>query len=778
MEFHTRDNETVHGNSGFWDDGDELTLWFDNLRLVDQDQGTIRWQTDGSATTYYVYFDTLAHKGHTLPDRGDPGPATMTGAAGAPEAGGYFHRVEGASTEEMSIWAAPPVEKIIKTQVAPSATAPLRIWAARDEFEPFQLVVRSPVAQSSAVSISDFVKDGDVIPVEQVTLHRVDYVSLTRLSDAYGRLGDWPDPLYPLAMGATVGFPAEENQPLWFTVHVPHDAAPGIYSATVSIGAATIPVELGVWDFALPREIHLAGEWGFGWSRVVEAYGGTSGGSVQDCYWSLVDTLYEHFADHRLTPKGVGWPAGLNYPGGVKYDCAGDLDPDAWGDWDFHTLAQKYLQGNELDNGTGFPSFLIKGPSSNWAPASRPSSFCEEDRGTDPPGNTVYNAKWFQYWDAVSDYVGATADYADKGYYHIVNEPQTFDDYDIVAYLAQQTKVSAPEVRILVSEQVEPAIYANATYPNAKIDVWMPTISNYQVTRAHDRQQHHGEDVWWYFLYGDRPPLPNPTIIDRPGLEARIIPWLAWRERVGGLVYYSTTDWNPDPWADPWINDGNGDGFLFYPPKDGTVAYDPCQPQSNRLVTSIRWELLREGMEDYEYLWLVNGGDPEIGVANDADALTDGLIGSRTAFSRVPTDIYETRALLAAQLTGPSASKSASGSTIGVGETFDYVLAYDAGDAAHTLTLTDEVPAATTVVTATGSIAPMPSVNEQIVAWTVEVDRGQTVTLTITARGTDAGRVTNTATFSGTQVLEASSQILVYQSQVFLPLILRGPQAR
>ena len=37
MEFHTRDNETVNDNSGLWDDGDQLTLWFDNLRLVDQD---------------------------------------------------------------------------------------------------------------------------------------------------------------------------------------------------------------------------------------------------------------------------------------------------------------------------------------------------------------------------------------------------------------------------------------------------------------------------------------------------------------------------------------------------------------------------------------------------------------------------------------------------------------------------------------------------------------------------------------------------------------------
>ena len=124
-------------------------------------------------------------------------------------------------------------------------------------------------------------------------------------------------------------------------MHVPRDAAPGIYTATVTIGSATIPVELEVWDFALPQEIHLAGEWGFGWSSVVEAYKGTIGGSVQPCYWDLVDALYEDFADHRLTPKGVGWPAGLNYPGGVEYDCAGGLDPDAWGDWDFHTLAQQ-----------------------------------------------------------------------------------------------------------------------------------------------------------------------------------------------------------------------------------------------------------------------------------------------------------------------------------------------------------------------------------------------------------------------------------------------------
>jgi hypothetical protein len=676
------------------------------------------------------------------------------------------------------VWAAPPVEKILKTNAVPVASATLRIQAAKDEFEPFQLVVRSGSTQNLSVSISDFTQGGDTISASNVTLHRVDYVPLSQLSDDFGRIGDWPDPLYPIAMGSNVNFPPGTNQPLWFTVHVPRNAVAGVYDATVTIGLATIPVELEVWDFALPQEMHLPGEWGFGWSNVVETYQGTIGGSVQPCYWTLVDALYEDFADHRLTPKSVGWPAGLNF----DYDCnTGILDPDNGGNiWYFESTAQKYLRGDALDNGTGFPSFLIKGPSDNWPPASRPSSFCGQSRGTDPPGNSGYNTKWFQYWSAVSGYLGSNPDYAAKGYYHIVNEPQTGleagvgNHYDIVAYLAQQTKATAPNVRILVSEQVEADIYNNPTYPGAKIDIWMPTISNYQVEKAHDRQLNHSEDVWWYFLYGDRPPLPNPTIIDRIGLEARITPWLAWLERVEGLLYYSTTDWSPNPWSQPWLNDGNGDGFMFYPPQDSTIAFDACNAQSNRLVSSIRWELLREGMEDYEYLWLLNEGDPQIGVTHAADTLAGQFIDSRTLFSRVPSDLYATRAAIAAQLTGPSASKSADKSAVAENETFHYRLVYHADDTAHTVVISDTVPAATMVITATGSKSPAPSVAGQLVNWTVSVAGQETVTLTIEARGVITTQVTNTATFSNPQqILSDSVQVLVYADQIYLPVVFK-----
>ncbi len=312
----------------------------------------------------------------------------------------------------------------------------------------------------------------------------------------------------------------------------------------------------------------------------------------------------------------------------------------------------------------------------------------------------------------------------------------------------------------MVSEQVEPAIYNNPTYPGARIDVWLPTISNYEVEKAHDRQTNHSEAVWWYFLYGDRPPLPNPTVLDRPGLEARLTPWLAWLERVDGLLYYATTDWSPNPWTQPWSNNSsNGDAIMFYPPKDGTLAFDACQSQSNRLAPSLRWELLREGMEDYEYLWLLNGGDPQIGVVNEADTLAGQFIASRTLFSRVPTDLYTTRAALAARLTGPRALKLTDQASVLKNDLFHYQLVYSVGDTAHTVTLSDTVPAATTVISASGSQNPAPVVAGQQVNWTVTLAAQETITLTIAARAITPGIVTNTATFAGPELLTAAAHL-------------------
>lgn len=774
LEFHTRDNVDgdTQGPNGWWDDGDVLTLWFDNLRLVDQDNGTIKWTADGSTTKFYIYFDVLTHEGHPQPALASLGTATLTATAGSPEAGGYYHQISGASTGSLSVWAAPTIEKIQQNMAAPVSSQPLRIYAARGEFEPFQIVVRSPTAQNLPVSVSNFAQGSNVIG--GITIHRVDYVNITTAGDQFDRFGPWPDPLWPLNNGETVGFAASQNQPLWFTVQVPWDAAPGVYQAIVTIGSASIPVELQVWNFALPREIHLMSEWGFDWSRLVETvYRGTAGDWT--CYWNVVDAFKQDFINHRLIPKGVGWPAGIH---SGWFDCnSNTLDVGTTSNpWYFTYQGDKYVLAKYgFNGGYGFPAFLAFGPASNWPPDSRPSSFCSLSRGSDPPGNSAYNAKWQTYLGTLDSFIADPAhDYTKKAYAHIVNEPQTWSDYDIVAYLARMYKTAAPHLRLMVSEQVEARIYNNPTYGTAKIDIWMPTISNYEPVKSQDRQKNHNEEVWWYYLYGDNPPLPNPILMSHPGIEARITPWLAWAERVDGLLHYSTTDWSPNPWTTPNVTgQDNGDGFFFYPPRQDNSNLPSCGANGNRLVPSIRWENLRDGMEDYEYLWLLNGGDPQIGVRGTADALIESLVSSRTLFSRVPTDLAATRAAIAARLSGPQAAKTVDRSTVAQGQTLHYSLTYYAGDTAHTVTITDEVPTLTTVLGAAGSKSPAPLISGQWISWTVGVAAEETITLTITARADSLGYAVNKAQFTGPQTLSADARVLVYCCRIFMPLVSR-----
>jgi hypothetical protein len=178
-------------------------------------------------------------------------------------------------------------------------------------------------------------------------------------------------------------------------------------------------------------------------------------------------------------------------------------------------------------------------------------------------------------------------------------------------------------------------------------------------------------------------------------------------------------------------------------------------------------------MEDYEYLWLLAGGDPEVDVGNGADAYVAQLVQSRTLFSRVPTDLAATRAAIARVLGGPTASKSVNPPGVAPGGDLAYSLSYSHSGADATLVVSDTVPGITPVVTATGP--GIVTVDGQEVAWEVPVSAGESVTLTIEATANvTPGMAVNTAVFSSTVVLTREANVLIYQSRVFLPVIQRG----
>lgn len=528
-----------------------------------------------------------------------------------------------------TLWTTTTMDKVLREATPPTkAGAAISLSAAKNEFEPFQVVVHPDAAATVTVTMTPFTGPGTL---DRIEIRRVGYVKITESSDPGSiKSPEMPDPLEPMKFGASESLAAGRNQPYWITAYVPPDAKPGDYTATltITVGAAKqdVPVKLHVFDFALPPQIGFDGNW----NGSFEALGG--GESL-----AKVKALKTWFYEHRLTPSSVAWPAGLNYDGGIEFDCATGKLVDKAGDYEMSSLGPQYVDGKGW-NGVGFPSFQAMDFVNNSTP--RPQKFCGVDRGPTHYGPPEYEAAWAKLLAAVDAYVVAHG-WQSKAYYYVQNEPQTPADDDLAATLAELTKRAAPNLRIAISEQPKAGIAENPKAKGASYDLWWADLSHFDPVYAKTRQAK-GEQVWWYFLYGDLPPYFNPITIDHPGIESRIAFWAAWKYRVRGFAYYSLTGWGKDPYGNPRPEgtNQNGDGFLLYPPKDG------------ELVTSIRWELLREGAEDFEYLLLAAKGTmpktPDEGAGCDASVAS--AVSSTTSYTRDATALQHLRDELGAML--------------------------------------------------------------------------------------------------------------------------------
>ena len=95
----------------------------------------------------------------------------------------------------------------------------LTLYAARNEYESFQVVINGPMNKVTAS-----VKVPWTCGTKPcVVLHRAGYLNITTVSDCRGALGLWPDPLIPdvdvhfhaQRNGLPVDVPANDNRVIW-----------------------------------------------------------------------------------------------------------------------------------------------------------------------------------------------------------------------------------------------------------------------------------------------------------------------------------------------------------------------------------------------------------------------------------------------------------------------------------------------------------------------------------------------------------------------------------
>jgi hypothetical protein len=138
----------------------------------------------------------------------------------------------------------------------------LAIEAARNEVEGIQLLVIAGKGgiRSATVEVSDLTAEaGEVIPKSVATWNVVGYVKTEKPNYPTPRVGWWPDPLLD---GKPFDVREGEVQPIWLNVRIPQEAKSGLYRGTVTVRpegrpAAALPLEVRVWNFAIPKQQHL-----------------------------------------------------------------------------------------------------------------------------------------------------------------------------------------------------------------------------------------------------------------------------------------------------------------------------------------------------------------------------------------------------------------------------------------------------------------------------------------------------------------------------------------
>ncbi|MBI3803650.1 MAG: DUF4091 domain-containing protein [Nitrospirae bacterium] len=575
-----------------------------------------------------------------------------------------FFILHGAPTgaDAMVVWTEHATAKIrdtaLLTPPKPTQTSAV-LKAAKNEFESFQLIVTADQADLSNVdvTVSDLTDGhGNTLSGRSVMLYKEVYIAVTTPSDIQGATGLWPDALIPkkddyvgevrnaFPFSVTKG----NNQPVWIEFYIPPTAIAGVYSGKLTVtasgqNAVTVPIQLTIWNFALPSTATLKSAYSI---------------------------------DYHLVPIGHGLGAFINpakpeHLQLIKLYAKANL---------LHRLTTDYLPAPEVLGG-----FLSNGKI-NWA--AYDAAYGPLLNGTESlPSGKLPGARMTSYRMSIwGDELNIpflqdiAQHFKDKGWFdrlfeYTVDEPKTADDWTFIQTRATALHQADPKLRSLVTTSVQAA---TANGVAGFIDLFAPTIRFMdnkpdgfaigtteppgdvagQPSTVGNQRARYGPEVWWYqacgshgcnMIGGTAPDRAGyhtgwPTyMIDLPAMFNRVMQWMSFKYDIQGELYYDLVfayD-QGDAWVTQYYFGGNGDGTLYYPGSPDKIGGTHHIP-----IESIRLKLIREGMEDYEYLSLLQSlGDDAF-----AQQQLSRIVTNTYTFDKEPLDLYDAREKIALKI--------------------------------------------------------------------------------------------------------------------------------
>ncbi len=437
----------------------------------------------------------------------------------------------------------------------PVVGATIDLAAAGNEYEGFQILVAAGDALLSDVSldISEFMDSRGRVAISGrfVEWRVVGYVTTKRPYYPVKFVGDWPD---PLLLERTVDIQPDSTQPFWVTVYVPAGTPAGTYEAQVGVYSGKklldkVPVVLKVFDFALPRETKLKTAFDFYPDTTHYRYPPLENEDERRYRVRIAELNERYIIDmlrHRLNPI-------LN---------ADVIDEATLGRLEWY----RRLGLNNFAIGRRGGTF-----GNNWPAEDKEIEAFRglyERYGTRLAIEGLLPNHYIYMWDESS-----------------MGDPR-------VAKIAAMIHRGDPRLKNMVCYH---GFWDPQKHPGwgDDIDIWCFQIDSFDQEKM-DELKRRGMEIWMYVSSPGGKTSPN-FVIDTDSMDYRIVPWLCWKYDIKGLLYWCVNWW---PFVDPFEDTNNtqwgqnGNGLLYYPGPEGPIS-------------SIRLEVLRDGLEDYEYLYLL-----------------------------------------------------------------------------------------------------------------------------------------------------------------------------
>ena len=482
----------------------------------------------------------------------------------------------------------------------------LTFESARNEVESAQLILTPDFDVNSFELTMNGLKNekGNVIPGWAFEVYTQHYVTVTgsgnaaNYSSSYnmynptynkaGYDGTFPDALIPQDAAIAAGentIASGNNQGIWVNLNV-QDAAPGTYTgyATLTVNENTmqIPVSVRIYDVSITEEVHATNFIAVWWDML----------QAEEGYLDreLADTYYDFLLTKRITPM------------------------DAWNvnRWD-NTLADAAVEWAADPRITSYLITHQKGESGIFDAEAMKTTL------------TALINKQLE--------VGGSVDLFKKGFFYIYDEPRDDSEYAVSNNITAQLDAIKAELAPMLAQY--PAIqnsfmdlkqvvtapnptdktyskvgnfwnyFINDDYGSTALTgdsyIYVPQFQWFQ--NSNQRALYASEEeVWWYGCC--HPIAPYPTYhLNTPLVSARVESWMRYAYGIDGFMYSSVNMWGKytdsgidmfDVWNGYSGNGTPGDQILVYPGSE----YGIKGP-----ITSIRMENIREGQEDYEYLW-------------------------------------------------------------------------------------------------------------------------------------------------------------------------------